>query len=271
MRRASSALKESAPYEFYMAREHLEKAKLEAAEADYGDAARLSEAAEGFAERAIELTRHAHGWGPPMRAALVWLPSLVSLACTRAPALSGRIAALEAIVGQAAQNGAVRCAPRELATAQSQLEFATLELAQGFASKAQRHFDRAEPNAHAALFLSPPQYCAQQRIAEGAPADPDTDGDGLRDAADQCVLEAEDRDQYLDKDGCPEADNDLDGVLDVADQCPLAAEDPDGYQDDDGCIDPDNDGDSVLDAQDLCPSEPGSATEAPRLGCAVDP
>ena len=196
-----------------------------------------------------------------MRAALVWLPSLVSLACTRAPVLSGRIAALEALVDRAAQNGAVRCAPRELATAQSQLAFAALELEQGFASKAQRHFDRAEPNAHAALFLSPPQYCAQQRIAEAAPVDPDTDGDGLRDTADQCVLEAEDRDQYLDDDGCPEADNDLDAVLDVADQCPLAAEDPDGYQDDDGCIDPDNDGDGVLDTKDLCPSEPGSATE----------
>jgi hypothetical protein len=52
---------ESAPYEFYLAREHLEKAKVEAAEADYGDAARLSEAAERFAEKAIELTRHAHG------------------------------------------------------------------------------------------------------------------------------------------------------------------------------------------------------------------
>jgi hypothetical protein len=51
----------AAPYEFYMAREHLEKAKLEAAEADYGDAARLSETAERFAEKAIELTRDAHG------------------------------------------------------------------------------------------------------------------------------------------------------------------------------------------------------------------
>jgi hypothetical protein len=206
-----------------------------------------------------------------MRAALLWLPSLVSLACGGAPALSGRIAALEAIVAQAAQNGAVRCAPRELATAQSQLEFATLELDQGFASKAQRHFDRAEPNAHAALFLSPPQYCAQQRIVEAAQADPDTDGDGLRDAPDQCILEPEDRDQYLDDDGCPEADNDLDRVLDVADQCPLAAEDPDGHQDDDGCIDPDNDGDTVLDAQDLCPSEPGSATEGAPLGCPARP
>jgi OmpA-OmpF porin, OOP family len=202
-----------------------------------------------------------------MKAALVWLLCLVTLACTRAPALSGRIAALEAIVAQAARNGAVRCAPRELATAQSQLEFATLELDQGFASKAQRHLDRAEPNARAALFLSPPQYCAQQRIVEAPPADPDSDGDGLRDAPDQCVLEPEDRDQYLDDDGCPEADNDLDTVLDVADQCPLAAEDPDGHQDDDGCIDPDNDGDSVLDALDLCPSEPGSATEGPSLGC----
>jgi hypothetical protein len=56
---------EHAPYEFYLAREHLEKAKSEAAEADYEDAARLSSAAEQYATRAIELTRAAHrGPGP---------------------------------------------------------------------------------------------------------------------------------------------------------------------------------------------------------------
>jgi OOP family OmpA-OmpF porin len=192
------------------------------------------------------------------------------LGCTRAPELAGKISALEAIVGQAQRNGAIRCAPRELATAQSQLEFATLELDQGYLSKARRHVELAEPNAHAALFLSPPQYCARRRIVEAPAADPDTDGDALFDAVDNCVLEPEDKDSYLDDDGCPEADNDLDGIADAADRCPLIAEDPDGFQDDDGCPDPDNDGDTVLDAQDQCPSEPGSATEAP-LGCPAKP
>jgi hypothetical protein len=136
----------------------------------------------------------------------VLLASAALLGCTRAPELAGKISALEAIVGQAQRNGAIRCAPRELATAQSQLEFATLELDQGYLSKARRHVERAEPNAHAALFLSPPQYCARRRIVEAPPADPDTDGDGLFDAVDNCILEPEDKDSYLDDDGCPEAD-----------------------------------------------------------------
>lgn len=49
-----------APYEFYMAKEHLEKARTEAAEADYGDAADLSQAAEEYAEKAVTLARQAH-------------------------------------------------------------------------------------------------------------------------------------------------------------------------------------------------------------------
>ena len=49
-----------APYEFHLAREHLEKAELEASEADYGDAVRLSEAAEKYADAAVERTRKAH-------------------------------------------------------------------------------------------------------------------------------------------------------------------------------------------------------------------
>ena len=49
-----------APYEYFMAREHLDKAKAEASEADYGDASRLSGEAERYANKAIELTREAH-------------------------------------------------------------------------------------------------------------------------------------------------------------------------------------------------------------------
>ncbi len=50
---------EHAPYEYTMAEEHLEKARLEAAEADYGDAERLSQTALGYAERALALARAA--------------------------------------------------------------------------------------------------------------------------------------------------------------------------------------------------------------------
>lgn len=235
--------------------------------------------------------------------ALVALSSVAS--CSQGPALRGKIAGLSDIVEQAERNGAVRCAPRELAVAKSQLEFATLELDQGFISKASTHYGKAEPNAHAAYFLSPPQYCAERGFVEiakpapgdrdgdgyldpkdkcpdqpevyqgfedddGCPDDPDTDGDQIADAKDSCVLDPEDKDSYLDDDGCPELDNDLDTIADVADKCPLEAEDPDGYEDDDGCPDPDNDKDTVPDVKDQCPNELGSTSQEP-LGCPVKP
>jgi len=187
--------------------------------------------------------------------------------CGQAPKLRGQIAGLEKIVEQAERNGAMRCAPRELAVARSQLSFASLELDQGFVSKAVSHLEIAAPNADAALEMSPPQYCAERAFVEAPPpADPDTDGDGIVDSADACVVEPEDKDGYLDDDGCPEPDNDLDTVLDATDKCPNEAEDPDSFEDEDGCPDPDNDKDTVLDIQDQCPNEPGSTTQQP-LGC----
>ena len=218
--------------------------------------------------------------------------------CAKAPEMRGKIAGLEKITDEAEKNGARRCAPRELALAQSHLEFATLELDQGFISKANRHLWIAEPNAHAANFLSPAQYCLDQAAPgdrdgdgyldpndkcpdqpenfngyqdeDGCPDDPDTDGDGLTDSVDSCVLEPEDADGYLDEDGCPDIDNDLDTLLDATDKCPLEPEDPDGFEDDDGCPDPDNDQDTVPDVKDQCPNEIGSATKEP-LGCPAKP
>jgi OOP family OmpA-OmpF porin len=232
--------------------------------------------------------------------ALVLAGSLALLgACAKAPALRGKIAGLEKITAEAERNGARRCAPRELATAQSHLKFANLELDQGFISKAHRHLWIAEPNAHAASFLSPPELCLPPppepgdrdgdgykdpedscpddpenfngyQDQDGCPDDPDTDGDGLTDSVDSCVLEPEDADSYLDEDGCPEVDNDLDEVLDSDDNCPLKPEDPDGYEDDDGCPDEDNDKDGVPDLRDQCPNEIGSKTKEP-LGCPTKP
>jgi outer membrane protein OmpA-like peptidoglycan-associated protein len=238
-----------------------------------------------------------------------WLGALGAVwfslsACTQGPQLRGKIAGLEKLTEQAERNGAVHCAPRELAEAQSHLKFARIELEQGFVSKAKHHVWVAEPNAHAANFLSPPQYCAQRGFVEigpkpgdrdgdgyldpqdgcpdepenyqgfkdedGCPDDPDTDGDSVVDSSDACVLDPEDKDSYLDADGCPELDNDLDALLDASDKCPNEAEDPDGYQDDDGCPEPDNDKDTVLDVTDQCPNEMGSPTQEP-LGCPAKP
>lgn len=65
---ASSKLEEArelgaeqyAPYEYYFAKEHLQKAQTEAAEADYGDAVDLAATSEEYADKAIRLTREAH-------------------------------------------------------------------------------------------------------------------------------------------------------------------------------------------------------------------
>jgi len=68
MSSASSKLEEAhelgaeqyAPYEYWFAYEHVEKAQSEAAEADYGDALKLAEQGEEYAEKAIKLARDAH-------------------------------------------------------------------------------------------------------------------------------------------------------------------------------------------------------------------
>ena len=71
------------------------------------------------------------------------------------------------------------------------------------------------------------------------PAEPvDTDGDGITDDVDKCPADAEDKDLFEDKDGCPDPDNDGDGVLDATDDCPDVAENMDGVDDEDGCPEP---------------------------------
>lgn len=222
------------------------------------------------------------------------------LSCSVAAPVRGKLAGLKELAEQAERNGAIRCAPRELALAKSHIEFAEVELAQGFVSRAEHHAWVAEPNARAALELSPPQYCTDRLFVEagdrdgdgyldpddacpddpenfngfededGCPDKPDTDGDGISDDLDNCALDPEDRDDYLDTDGCPELDNDLDLVLDAIDQCPTDPEDPDGFQDDDGCPDLDNDQDGVPDLTDQCPNEIGSKDKEP-LGCPAKP
>lgn len=97
------------------------------------------------------------------------------------------------------------------------------------------------------------------RVVGGAsfqPSGVDSDGDNVPDKIDACVSEREDRDNYLDDDGCPDADNDGDNIDDAQDRCPDQAEDNDGVEDTDGCPDRDNDGDGIQDGYDSCPAEP---------------
>ncbi len=51
----------------------------------------------------------------------------------------------------------------------------------------------------------------------------DSDADGVADAVDACPDTPEDRDEFEDGDGCPDADDDGDGVPDFSDRCPREA------------------------------------------------
>ena len=88
-----------------------------------------------------------------------------------------------------------------------------------------------------------------------APPDADRDGDGLTNEADFCPDQAEDRDGYIDEDGCPDLDDDADRVADLVDGAPRIPEDRDGFEDGDGVPEYDNDGDGLLDRVDQCPND----------------
>ena len=187
------------------------------------------------------------------RVVLSMTATLFLASCSQVSAMRGNIDGLTKVAEQAERNGAIRCAPRELALAKSHLEFATVEIDQGFWTRAKEHLDIAEANAHAAYDLSPPQKCAERGFVEDAPPPKpgDKDGDGYLDPDDKCPDEPENYQGYQDDDGCPDdPDTDGDGIPDSKDQCVLAPEDKDGYLDEDGCPDPDNDLDTIADAND---------------------
>ena len=87
----------------------------------------------------------------------------------------------------------------------------------------------------------------------GLGGDNDPDGDGIKGVHDRCPNRAEDKDGFLDADGCPDEDNDNDGIPDDVDQCRNKPETKNGVMDDDGCPDADADSDGVDDSRDKCP------------------
>ena len=188
------------------------------------------------------------------RAALV----LIFVSCAGSE-LRERTTTVDQEIGEARQNGAERCAPVELAMAESHNEFAKTDLDQGHYYPARDELAIAETNAKAAVDKSPHDRC----VPPSTPVIGDKDGDGIKDNVDECPNDPEDKDGFQDEDGCPDPDNDNDGIADTIDQCPNEPEDKDGFEDDDGCPDCDNDKDGVPEcpeAKDKCPDQPAPGT-----------
>lgn len=162
---------------------------------------------------------------------------------------------VDRLIGVARDNGAMTCAPVELAMAESHNDFAKQELREGNAVPAEREVMVAETNARAAVDKSDRARCVPSAAEPPPPALLDADRDGIPDSVDECPRVAEDKDRFHDDDGCAEDDNDVDGLVDSIDDCPNAAEDRDGHADADGCPDPDNDGDRIADRVDQCPDQ----------------
>jgi OmpA-OmpF porin, OOP family len=190
--------------------------------------------------------------GKRSRAVLLLCLAAAALSCAGSR-LRGQADDTDGVIAKARANGAMKCAPVELAKAEAHNDFARQEISDGDYSRAEQEADEAQINAKAAFEKSPPEKCTEKPVV--AQKDGDADGDGIKDKLDECPKIAEDFDGFEDSDGCPEPDNDADGINDVDDKCPMIPEDRDGFEDADGCPDPDNDKDGLVDKIDQCPDQ----------------
>ncbi|HEY1813601.1 MAG TPA: OmpA family protein [Kofleriaceae bacterium] len=186
------------------------------------------------------------------RFVLALLMLVVALGACAGLDVRSKTTGTDTLIATARDNGAQRCAPVELAMAESNNDYAQHALDEGNYYDAKHHAATAETNANLAIEKSPPEKCKIYG---------DRDGDGIKDNVDKCPDQPEDKDGFQDADGCPDPDNDNDGIPDKTDQCPNDPEDKDGFEDADGCPDPDNDKDGFLDKDDKCPNDPGVAPD----------
>jgi outer membrane protein OmpA-like peptidoglycan-associated protein len=196
--------------------------------------------------------------------------ALAASGCVTGGKLAAQADSVRTQTEQARKAGAMRCAPRELALADVNLDFAARELAAGNDGRAQEHLAAAEANARKAAELS--RDCVQKVVVKKEPPKPpvivkkapvDTDGDGIPDDIDRCPLDPEDKDGFQDEDGCPDPDNDGDGIVDAMDACPNNP----GPLENRGCPIMDRDGDGVPDWEDKCPDVAGPRENG---GCPVE-
>ncbi|HKD43490.1 MAG TPA: OmpA family protein [Myxococcaceae bacterium] len=154
------------------------------------------------------------------RTSLAALLAAVLTACASSSKIRSDAEVIAGNIDVARRAGAMRCAPRELATAEANLEFARAEVSAGESVRAAEHLRDAEHAASKALELSKDCSAKPKQPLVVKIDGSDRDGDGIPDSADRCPDEPEDYDGFQDDDGCPDLDNDNDGVPDAQDRCP---------------------------------------------------
>jgi outer membrane protein OmpA-like peptidoglycan-associated protein len=194
-----------------------------------------------------------------MRRALLGLAALSLASCVTGNKLRAQAASVSGEAEKARMAGGQRCAPREMALAEANLDFAVREIDDGNPTRAAEHLRISEANARkaneicqAAKKQAPPPVIVKKSV--------DTDGDGIPDDLDRCPLDPEDKDGFQDEDGCPDPDNDGDGIVDAMDACPNNP----GPLENQGCPILDRDKDGVPDWEDKCPDVAGPASNG---GC----
>ena len=197
--------------------------------------------------------------------ALLWLFSLLVCgvvafsACASASKIRADAEVVKRDIATARENGAYTCDPRNLAMAESHVQFALDELDQGNWLRAEDHVKTAVASVKAAIDNSPVDTCGHKKAAVAIQKF-DRDDDGIPDVDDACP----DVPGVPELKGCPKAlDTDGDGLTDDSDQCPNDPGPPDNH----GCPYPDRDKDGVPDRDDACPDDPGPADSPQGKGC----
>lgn len=130
----------------------------------------------------------------------------VLVGCGAAGLPPKRLQAVRKALAAARDAGAYHCAPRELALAQANIEFAETEAVQGDVDQGEFHLQEAELNARAARQLSLAAGCDKRRASHRSGGEHvaavDRDRDGVPERVDVCPEQPEDEDGYLDQDGC---------------------------------------------------------------------
>lgn len=174
-------------------------------------------------------------------------------ACVSGSKLRADVEVLKRDIAKARESGAYKCAPRDLALAESNTQFAEDELDQGDWLRADEHVKVAMSSIKRAIEDS--KDCGPKKVLIKEPpkvvaiAKTDKDGDGIPDVDDQCP-EVPGLPEYQ---GCPPPDTDGDGLIDPEDKCP---KDP-GPKENQGCPILDRDKDGIPDVEDECPDDPG--------------
>jgi len=179
--------------------------------------------------------------------------SFLFTSCAPSDALREDVERLKQDLQQAQKMGAIKCAPKEMAMAETHTDFTETELNQGNYWRAEEHAKIAKENIRKAIDMTDPVQCTDKQVIIKEPVVQvvrvDTDQDGLFDDEDECPQDKGPKENK----GCPYHDTDADGIIDPEDKCPKVP----GPKENNGCPYEDTDKDGIIDPEDKCPQIPG--------------